>query len=654
MVALILTCLLILFSGSANLPVNFSLNRSFMESDFDSSPALCSSSSELIFLEPTGSSSDNSSETNCLECHDETLLEEVEKSVHEGFSCRDCHLEIKAVPHEEIKARPDCSQCHEEVVKVHRNSIHGQAIAQGIDEAANCSDCHQKHLILSHEDEQSTISHKNLPITCGRCHSQEDLAEKYKILIRSPYQMYEESVHHQALLEGKNAAVCSDCHGVHDILESWNPGSKISQKNIPQTCSACHLQEYKDYIQSIHWEGYQGGIQESPVCTDCHAEHRILSRINPKSPIYPLNVPKTCSDCHERYVLAERYGISTNRLSSFYSSYHGIALKSGNVVAANCASCHQNHLVLPALNPASPVNPQNLPKTCGSCHPGIKETAAIQSVHEVVSTIGASVIHIVKTVYIWLIIILIGGMVIFCLLDLIKKAKEKSQQKFISPEDEEDILRFTQIERLIHLFHLLSFLVLVYTGFIHHFPEAAWGKWLAQLGGGVVRSFIHRVAGVVMLVTFLIQVGAVALTNRGREQFKALLPRRQDLQDAFQLLLYNLGLKAERPLSGRFTFYEKVEYWALIWGSVIMGFTGLGLWFKTQTLNLVPRWFIDLFLVIHYYEAILASLAILIWHLYWVIFDPVVYPLNKSMFTGKLPKSIYEEEHPLEFKKEIK
>lgn len=594
---------------------------------------------------------DSSSENACLECHEEEVSQQVNQSVHEGFSCQDCHTEIKEIPHEEVEANPDCAQCHEDVVEEHRNSIHGQAIAQGREEAADCADCHGTHLILSQDDENSTIYHANLHNTCGRCHSQEALARKYNIPIRNPYQMYEESVHHQALEEGKEGAACSDCHGTHNILPSWEAGSLISESNIPKTCSRCHSQEHNDYIQSIHWKTHEMGVQESPVCTDCHAEHRILSRIDPQSPIYPLNVPKTCSDCHERYVLAERYGISTERLSSFYSSYHGIALKAGNVVAANCASCHQNHLVLPASDPASPIHPNNLARTCGNCHPGISENAAIQSVHEIASSVGASIIQIVKTIYIWLIIIVIGGMVVYCFLDFLKKVREEKRFQVASHDlKEEEILRFNRTERIIHLIHLVSFLILVYTGFVHHFPEAAWGKWLAKLGGGAVRAILHRVAGVAMLVAFSLQGIAIIFTQRGRRQFKALLPRWKDIQDAVRLLFYNLGLTSQRPLGDRFTFYEKAEYWALVWGTVVMGLTGIGLWFKTLTLNLLPKWFIDLFLVIHYYEAILASLAILVWHLYWVVFDPVIYPLNKSMFTGKLPKSIYEEEHPLELK----
>ena len=249
-----------------------------------------------------------------------------------------------------------------------------------------------------------------------------------------------------------------------------------------------------------------------------------------------------------------------------------------------------------------------------------------------------------------MIIVTIGGMVIYCSLDFLKKAREGVRYHY--KEESGEILRFNKIERTLHFTHLISFLILVYTGFIHHYPEAVWGNWLAKLWGGTLRAYLHRIAGASMLIAFIIHAVLMVFTERGRKQFLELLLKPKDIKDAFLLLFYNLGISKNKPRFGRFTFYEKVEYWALIWGTLVMGITGAALWFETQTLNLLPKWFIDLFLVVHFYEAILASLAILVWHLYWVVFDPAIYPLNKSMFTGKLPEEIYKEEHSLEFERE--
>ncbi len=589
-------------------------------------------------------------EKECFECHDKEVRDTLNTSVHAVLGCSDCHREVKKIPHPEKLESPECGLCHKKEYFEHVESIHGRAIKEGVKEAAHCYDCHGSHKIVKVEKEESPVYYKNLPETCGRCHGKEEIAEKYRIPIRNPYQLYEESVHYYAILKGKKGAICSDCHGVHDIDVSTSPKSKINKYRIPETCSKCHKKEYEDYVESIHWKGYIIGVKESPVCNDCHSEHRILPPDNPESPIYPLNIPKTCSDCHERYILIQKYGLPGKRLSTFYESYHGLALKAGNLVAANCASCHENHRILRSDNPLSPVYPDNLPQTCGKCHPGIKSTAKIHSVHEQISSLGARVIDIVRKIYIYLIIITIGGMIVYCFLDFLKKAREGVRYRYT--EEGREILRFNKFERALHLIHLISFIILVYTGFAHHYPDAVWASWIAKLGGGTLRGYLHRAAGVLIIAVFLIKVFCMIFTERGRKQFLELLLKPKDIKDAILLLFYNLGLSSNKPKFGRFTFYEKFEYWALVWGTFVMGITGIALWFKNQSLNYVPKWVIDLFLVVHFYEAILASLAILVWHLYWVVFDPLIYPINKSMFTGKLPEEIYEEEHPLELKRE--
>jgi cytochrome b subunit of formate dehydrogenase len=107
-------------------------------------------------------------------------------------------------------------------------------------------------------------------------------------------------------------------------------------------------------------------------------------------------------------------------------------------------------------------------------------------------------------------------------------------------------------------------------------------------------------------------------------------------------------LTETKPKIGRFGYSEKMEYWAVVWGTIIMGVTGLVVWFKMDVTQFLPRWAVDVALTIHYYEAILACLAIVVWHFYHVIFDPDVYPLNWACWNGKVSKHWQEEEHPLE------
>ncbi len=128
-------------------------------------------------------------------------------------------------------------------------------------------------------------------------------------------------------------------------------------------------------------------------------------------------------------------------------------------------------------------------------------------------------------------------------------------------------------------------------------------------------------------------------------------PRYQDIKEAVLNVGYLLGLRAEPPRFDRFSYIEKVEYWAVVWGSVIMVGTGFMLWFENLTLKFLAKWVMDLATMVHYYEAWLASLAILIWHFYSVIFNPDVYPMNWTWLTGKISEEMLEHEHPLEYER---
>jgi hypothetical protein len=162
-------------------------------------------------------------------------------------------------------------------------------------------------------------------------------------------------------------------------------------------------------------------------------------------------------------------------------------------------------------------------------------------------------------------------------------------------------------------------------------------------------------------------LGYLVLTARGREMARAILPRVRsvvdlaccggaclrlgppsvaDWRELLETLRYNLGLTAARPAYGRFAYWEKMEYWALVWGILVMVVTGLVLWFAIPFLNRFPYWALDLFRTVHRYEAILATLAIVVWHLYATMINPDVFPLNQAMTRGTLTYEEMLREHP--------
>jgi formate dehydrogenase gamma subunit len=362
----------------------------------------------------------------------------------------------------------------------------------------------------------------------------------------------------------------------------------------------------------------------------------------------------SCAGCHEGVMLTQEFGVAGERVSSYKDSYHGLASRLGSKVVANCSSCHGVHNILPSSDSQSMINANNLTHTCGQCHIGAGANftkgkvhlneplaAATSSVSPDAGVIGTKV---VRWIYLPMIVLVIGGMLFHNLLVWRKKtlAKRKHEHR--------DIPRLTRNQRWQHLLLLTSFLVLVVTGFALQYPNNALLAWL--LGSSeTFRSILHRTAGVVMLVVGVYHLVYLSATKEGRSWVKDMAPRMKDVTDVVQNFSYYLGISKVKPKIARFGYAEKAEYWAVIWGTIIMGLTGLMIWFKLGVFSIVPRWWIDIAIAVHFYEAVLATLAIIVWHFYHVIFDPDVYPISWAFVDGKVSEELYREEHELDYER---
>jgi cytochrome b subunit of formate dehydrogenase len=194
-------------------------------------------------------------------------------------------------------------------------------------------------------------------------------------------------------------------------------------------------------------------------------------------------------------------------------------------------------------------------------------------------------------------------------------------------------------------------MTLVFTGFALKYPEAFWVKWTMFFIGKnafELRGLVHRIAAVIMTGASVYHLFYIIFTRRGRKLVADLWFYKKDLTDLFQSLGYLVGKVDVRPKLGRFSYIEKAEYWAVVWGTFVMGATGSVLWFQNYFLPVINIYGMDLATAIHWYEAILASLAILVWHFYFIFMNPDVAPMNKAWFTGYLTRHQMENEHPLE------
>jgi len=495
----------------------------------------------------------------------------LEASAHKGLPCDTCHDSHEKYPHPPNIAKPQCVTCHEDQAGDYANGVHGLARKAGNDGAPDCALCHGS---------------------------------------------------------------------AHELLD---PKSQAFRAAVPDTCGMCHSEVLEQYRVSVHGKALASGVTQAPLCTDCHGEHKIIKHTNAASPVNAAHIRDTCGNCHGNVRLTQKFGLPSDRMVSFDSSYHGLASKEGSQTVANCASCHGVHNILPSSDPKSTINPKNLPKTCGQCHPGAGTRFAISQVHVAEGRGEPAMLRWVREFYLLLIPVTIGLMLLHQGGDWIRKLIRLRFQRRIERHaamaatsgGAHGDLRMLPFERVQHAVLALSFLTLVWTGFALKYPDTWWARPLLLLEGAhSMRSIIHRVAAVVFIAVSVTHLVSLIVNRKLREHWKEMLPNVRDPREALSGFAYNLGLGSAPPERSPHSYVEKAEYWAVVWGAVVMAATGLLLWANNIAMRLLPKSWLDVATSIHFYEALLATLAIVVWHFYSIIFDPDVYPLNTAFLTG--------------------
>jgi cytochrome b subunit of formate dehydrogenase len=240
--------------------------------------------------------------------------------------------------------------------------------------------------------------------------------------------------------------------------------------------------------------------------------------------------------------------------------------------------------------------------------------------------------------YLSLIFIVIGGMLAHNF--IIWRAKAIARRKL----EHRFVMRMPLRFRWQHAALLASFILLVLTGFALKFPDSWFASMLSL--GERMRHLLHRIAAVILISVSIIHLLDLLLTRQGRRLARDLFPTLDDLKGAWQNLSYYLGFSSIKPEFPRFNYAEKAEYWALVWGMLVMAGTGIMLWAKVSFGNHLPRWWLDVATAIHYYEAV-ATLAIVVWHFTRCSSIPM-YPMNWAWWDGKMTLHHYQEEHGLD------
>ncbi len=329
-----------------------------------------------------------------------------------------------------------CGRCHREdsdmvkrhnipekdIIQNYSMSIHGEGLFnRGLTVTAVCTSCHTAHNVLPHTDARSTIHRNNIAGMCMQCHAQieqvhlkvirGELWEKQPNKIPACIECHSpHKIRRVFYVDTMTDEYCMRCHGREDLVKQHPDGrmdslfvdlaalrtsahgnniecikchvnvsnlkSPVCKDSGPVDCSICHAEIVLNYQLSSHGKKSAEGDVNAPGCGECHGDHSILPKMNLNSPTFTRNIPKLCGKCHragEDAVVRKEFG-QGDIIQLYTMSIHGKGLlQSGLMVTAVCTDCHASHLTLPATDPQSGVNPQNIGRTCAKCHLGIYE-----------------------------------------------------------------------------------------------------------------------------------------------------------------------------------------------------------------------------------------------------------------------------------------
>ena len=572
-------------------------------------------------------------------------------SVHAKVSCAQCHAEVspsKERACETIKSKVNCALCHSEQVEQYQQSVHGKLFDEKNTNAPTCLECHGIHGVLSKKNIKSPTYPTNVPDLCARCHREsKKAAVRYQGNEHEIPEHYVESIHGKGLLKSGLVvtATCTNCHTAHHELPAADPQSSVNRYNIAATCAKCHKGVYEKYITSIHAPRPNAKNSEQlPACSDCHTAHTI-KRTDVTD--FKFGIMDVCGKCH------------LDIAKTYFETFHGKVTKLGYTKTAKCQDCHGAHDILPVTDPHSRLSHENIVQTCQQCHPGATRRFAGYLTHAT---------HHDPKKYPWIFWtfwfmtgLLVVTFTVSGLHTLLWLPRSLQMRRQHSPEAyhpvEKQYLRFPLKYRIMHATMIVSFLTLAATGMTLKFSYTRWAMVLSKLfGGPEVSGFIHRGAALVMFGLFLLHLWDLAQrkkTHYGSWKNMLLGPdtmlfTAKDVREFVATIKWYLG-KGERPSYGRWTYWEKFDYFAVFWGITIIGSSGLMLWFPEFFTRFLPGWVINVATIIHSDEALLATGFIFTIHFFNTHFRPEKFPMDKVIFTGRTSIEELKRERPAEY-----
>jgi len=548
--------------------------------------------------------------------------------------------------------RKSCANCHKaeaiDIVKgVHAKA--GQKDERGRGTPLGCDKCHgqKAHGLRPVKDRQSPVFLDNQIRTCGECHP-EDL------------ETYLTTVHGKGLYESglMVTAVCADCHGPHGIYYAADRRSTLHPSKVAKTCGRCHAYIEERLEASVHGGGKGPGtlaekpsaggeIQRKPSCTACHQGHHLLK---PGSPEFQLQLANRCGNCH--LDLAGRYAMDT----------HGELTQLGSEAAAKCSDCHGAHQIRSLDDPDSALAPgKNRLETCRKCH--VYAVANFSDFDPHADYTDAARYPTLYRIYEGITFLIGLGLVVFLahaflwfVRSLVHTLRYGRHKTLVS--DQRALVRFEPTDRFIYGALVMAFMGLVLTGLPLKYGSQEWAKSLARALGGFETAMVwHHFFAVVAIVGFVTHVvrGAMRIVGSRKEHVPwktivfgpdSLVPNKRDLQDLWGMTRWFFGL-GRRPVFEHWTYWEKSDYWALWAAAILVGLSGLMLWYPNLFCTFLPGWILNAAKVIHAQVALPAASFAFLMHFFHTHFRPEKFPLDSSALLG-----LVSEAHMRKFRPE--
>jgi cytochrome b subunit of formate dehydrogenase len=579
-------------------------------------------------------------EINCVGCHDDVHFD---STAHEGVACKDCHTNVTRPRHKkedlaDLTGDAICAQCHAMAPRAIGRSVHAEQVA--------CVDCHgSAHEMLKNDDLLSPMSPVGQVRVCGDCHAQQPGQEH---LIEA----FVDSVHGRGLLRSGLVAspTCSTCHGGHRVVAVDDERSHTSFQNSPQMCGDCHAYILDEWLNvSAHGAAWKEGNTATATCTSCHASHSIG---DPVIGAERLGIVDECGDCHG------------DQFNSYRGDFHGKATNLGLVVSATCSDCHSPHSTLGKADPRSAIHPDNLQQTCGDCHGQVTANFASFNPHIDPSNPDDNFwVYLIAMAMHALIIGVFGFFGIHAILWLQRGIVGHMRGEFLGHHSPSNtyVRRFKNRDIKMHLLIIVTFLMLAATGLPLKFSYAPWAQTVVNLFGGVENTMLlHRLAAIGTFGYFVMHLGILIqrfFIKKEKGLFwgpNSMTPNLKDGKDIGAMFKYFLYM-GPRPAGDRWTYWEKFDYLAVFWGMLIIGGSGLVLWFPSFFASVIPfpGWVLNAAYVVHSEEALLATGFIFLFHFFHTHLRPESFPLDPVIFTGSQPIERFKDERPLEYQRMV-